>query len=140
MTTVMAFGSFDGLHTGHMYYLHEARKLGKKLIVAIARDDGYWKPKPRYGFPEKERQKLVQSTHIADKVILGSKTDPLQRIKDQKPDIIALTQYHHVDRHLFQHMLKDMGLKTKVRMIRPYKPQVFKNVYKVPPNEKRAYV
>ncbi len=35
---VMAFGSFDFLHPGHVHYLTRASKLGSYLIVVVARE------------------------------------------------------------------------------------------------------
>ena len=39
MVTVMASGTFDLLHMGHIYYLKESKKLGDKLIVVVACDE-----------------------------------------------------------------------------------------------------
>ena len=36
--TVLVFGTFDGLHMGHEFFLNEAGKLGDELVVAVARD------------------------------------------------------------------------------------------------------
>ena len=36
--SVMAFGTFDLLHPGHLSYLNKSKKLGSKLIVVVARD------------------------------------------------------------------------------------------------------
>ena len=38
MVKVMATGTFDLLHMGHIYYLKEAKKLGDILSVVVARD------------------------------------------------------------------------------------------------------
>jgi cytidyltransferase-like protein len=38
ITTVMVFGTFDGIHDGHRYFLNEAKKFGDKLVVAVAKD------------------------------------------------------------------------------------------------------
>ena len=39
MKKVMCFGTFDGVHKGHEYYLHEARKLGDYIVVVVALED-----------------------------------------------------------------------------------------------------
>jgi cytidyltransferase-like protein len=36
---VMAFGTFDIFHPGHVYYLTEAERLGDSFIIVIARDE-----------------------------------------------------------------------------------------------------
>ncbi|MFV9676879.1 MAG: adenylyltransferase/cytidyltransferase family protein, partial [Methanosarcinales archaeon] len=38
MVRVLATGTFDILHPGHLLYLTEARKLGDELFVIIATD------------------------------------------------------------------------------------------------------
>ncbi|MEE9489142.1 MAG: adenylyltransferase/cytidyltransferase family protein, partial [Thermoplasmata archaeon] len=45
MVRVMASGVFDLLHTGHLHYLEEAKKLGDELIVVVARDSTVRKEK-----------------------------------------------------------------------------------------------
>ncbi|MBI4439843.1 adenylyltransferase/cytidyltransferase family protein [Candidatus Woesearchaeota archaeon] len=121
---VMAFGAFDGVHYGHIYYLRQAKKFGY-LIVAIARDESQWRFKRMYNLPESERKKLVESLGIADRVILGSTKDALERVMEVKPDIIALTDYHPVDKRLLQAELREKGEMTKVVNIPIYKKSVY---------------
>ena len=121
---VMAFGAFDGVHYGHIYYLRQAKKFGY-LIVAIARDESQWKFKKMYHLPESERKKLVESLGIADRVILGSTKDALERVMEVKPDVIALTDYHPVDKRLLQMELREKGIITKVVDIPVYKKSIY---------------
>ena len=37
--TVLVTGGFDPIHSGHISYLREASKLGKRLIVGLNSDD-----------------------------------------------------------------------------------------------------
>lgn len=111
---VMAFGAFDGIHEGHRYYLGEAKKLGDKLVVAIARDETIWKFSRKYKFNEEERKKLVEETEIPDKVILGSKDTSLEMVLKVKPDIIAITEHTPVNMAVLQAELSEKGLRTKV--------------------------
>ena len=39
MKLVMCAGTFDIVHPGHLYFFSEAKKLGDKLIVVVARDE-----------------------------------------------------------------------------------------------------
>ena len=44
---VVATGTFDLLHPGHLYYLEESKKLGDELWVIVARDANVrHKPRP----------------------------------------------------------------------------------------------
>lgn len=128
---VMAFGAFDGIHTGHIYYLEEAKKLGNDLIVAIARDKAVWKFPKKYELPENERKKLIEKLNIADKVILGSTTYALEKVVDENPDIIAITPYHPVDESVLQEDLKKEGLKTKVIVIKKYNPEIYDKHFEI---------
>ncbi len=128
---VMAFGAFDGIHSGHLYYLNKAKKLGNYFVVAIARDKTLWKFLRRYKLNEKERKLLVESIGIADKVVLGSKTNALERVKELKPDIIVITPYNPVNPQLLQMDLKRIGLKTKVVSLKKYLPKTYDLIFKI---------
>ena len=76
MTTVMAFGSFDVLHPGHIYYLKESKRLGDKLVVVVAKDSTIKKIKgqePKY--TEKQRLEHVRDLPMVDKAVLGYEAD-----------------------------------------------------------------
>jgi len=90
---VMAFGCFDLLHEGHLFYLKKAKSLGKKLIVVIARDKTITKLKKRKPlYNEISRKKLVEALKFVDKAVLGSDffKSKMNVIKKFKPNIIAL--------------------------------------------------
>ncbi len=127
--TVMVFGAFDGVHSGHLYYLKEAKKLGNHLIVAIARDHSPWHYKVGFKLPEAERMKTVEMLDIANEVILGSETDPLEKIKKIKPDIVALTPYHPVTKKELEAIFKDNGITAKVITIPLYNKSLYDVVY-----------
>ena len=61
MTRVMASGVFDILHTGHVHYLSEAKKLGDELVVVVATDATVKRRKHMPIIPEKMRLELVSS-------------------------------------------------------------------------------
>ncbi len=95
MKTVMAFGTFDVLHPGHIRYLEKAKSLGDRLVVVIARDDSIRMFKKREPiFDETARLKIVGSLKIVDKAILGNKlrsgSDIYNIFKKCRPDVIAL--------------------------------------------------
>lgn len=122
---VMAFGAFDGIHTGHIHYLKAAKKLGGKLIVAIARDKAPWKFTPHYHLPESERKKLIEELGIADEVVLGGLKNAFEKIQKIKPDVIAISNYTPVDKTILQHELKQRKLNTKVVLISAYKKGIY---------------
>ncbi len=89
---VLAFGTFDLIHPGHIFYLSEAKKLGNKLIVVVARDKSVEKIKGKKpAISEKTRLKLVQSLKPVDKAILGQNDvkNFFEIVKKINPQIIA---------------------------------------------------
>lgn len=128
MTKVIIFGSFDLIHKGHIYFFKEAKRLGKELIVIIARDKTIEKVKnkpPLYN--EKQRLKHVQDIGIPDKVLLGNKENPYKIIKDIKPDIIALGYDQDSFTSRLKQELKKLNLNPKVIRIKSYKPEIYKS-------------
>ena len=92
-TKIMVFGTFDGLHQGHLNLFKQARDLGENsyLVVSIARDKNVFRIKKRKTiYKEKERCALVKKSKLADKVILAGLDNYFSHIKKEKPDIIAL--------------------------------------------------
>ena len=126
---VMAFGAFDGIHTGHLHYLKEAKKLGNYLVVLIGRDKAEWKFPRAYDLPENERKKLVEMIGIADEVILGSTNNALEKILRVKPDVIAITPYHIISGNALQRELLEKGIHAKVKTIGVYKHSLYRLWY-----------
>jgi len=86
---VVATGTFDILHPGHIYYLGESRKLGDELFVIVARDVNV-KHKPHPIIPEEQRRLMVASLRTVDHAILGDKTDMFLPIEEIRPDVITI--------------------------------------------------
>lgn len=94
---VLASGSFDLIHLGHVKYLAQAKKLGDILIVGVDSDT---KIKQRKGedrpmVPEQERLELLAHQRPVDLIYLKSDTDPKWAlIKAASPDTLVLTADH----------------------------------------------
>ncbi|MGQ9506858.1 MAG: adenylyltransferase/cytidyltransferase family protein [Candidatus Bathycorpusculaceae bacterium] len=92
---VLASGTFDLLHLGHVRYLEEAKKAGgpnAKLVVIVARDSTV---KKRRGtkpiMSENQRRALVGSLKVVDEAILGYEEFDIEKVIEKiHPDIIAL--------------------------------------------------
>jgi FAD synthetase len=92
---VVASGTFDLLHLGHVRFLEEAKKAGGKdaeLIVIVARDSTV---KARKGktpvMPEDQRRALVESLRVVDEAILGFEDFSIEEVIEKiKPDVIAV--------------------------------------------------
>src|SRR6201997_5791512 len=70
----LANGNFDLLHVGHVRYLHGAKALGGKLVVAINSDDSVraLKGEGRPVMPEQERAEIVAALGGVDGVVVFS--------------------------------------------------------------------
>ncbi len=113
MTRVLATGTFDLLHPGHVYFLTQARALGDELFVIVARDSNVThKPKPIV--PEEQRLEMVNALGMVDKAFLGSETDMFEPLKLIKPDIITLGYDQVFDIDFLQKELANRGLPAKV--------------------------
>jgi len=90
MVKIMATGTFDLLHLGHIYYLKEAKKLGDKLAVVVATDSTVRRLKHEPVNSEEIRLGLIKELKIVDEAYLGHEDDMYEIVKEIKPDIIAL--------------------------------------------------
>jgi len=69
MKVVLVTGGFDPLHSGHLAYFEEAKKLGDKLIVGVNSDDWLTRKKGRPFMCFEERTSIIREMEIVDKVI-----------------------------------------------------------------------
>jgi len=116
LTRVLATGTFDLLHPGHVYFLTQAKALGDELIVIVARDSNIiHKPKPI--IPEEQRLEMVNSLKMVDQALLGSEKDIFEPLKQIKPDIIALGYDQRFDSKRLEEELSKRGLPAQVTRI-----------------------
>lgn len=126
----MVFGTFDGLHKGHLHFFKQAKKLLKNsfLIVSIARDKNVKSIKGRLPYlSERKRLALVKKNKLPDKVVLSGRVNHLPHILRERPEVIALG---YDQRHYVKNLKKDLkikGLSVKIVRLKPYKKSVFKN-------------
>jgi FAD synthetase len=113
MTRVVATGTFDILHPGHVLYLCRARQLGDELWVIVSRESTI-KHKSKPLIPEQQRLHMVQSLKCVDHAILGSETDMFEPIVRIRPDIIVLGFNQHWDEDELKRKLADRGIHAQV--------------------------
>ncbi|MFQ5909760.1 MAG: adenylyltransferase/cytidyltransferase family protein [Thermoplasmata archaeon] len=114
MVRVMASGVFDLLHTGHLHYLMEAKKLGDELVVVVARDSTVRREKHEPITPESVRRELVDALKPVDKAVLGGEGDMFEIVEELKPDLIALGYDQEHDEEAIRAELKKRGLDVDV--------------------------
>ncbi len=89
-TVVLVTGGFDPLHSGHIAYFKEAKKLGNKLVVGVNSDAWLTRKKGRPFMPWEERSIIIESLECVDHVIDfndddGSATDAINKTRKLFP-------------------------------------------------------
>ncbi len=87
----LANGGFDLLHVGHVRYLHAAKQLGGRLIVAVNSDESMrsLKGQGRPMIPAEERAEIIAALADVDAVVIFSEPDVRRLIHEIRPDIHA---------------------------------------------------
>lgn len=87
----LANGCFDLLHVGHVRYLHGAKELGGRLVVAINSDDSVraLKGEGRPLMPAEERAEILAALADVDAVVIFPERDVRALIREIHPDIQA---------------------------------------------------
>ena len=68
-TIVIVTGGFDPLHSGHIVYFQDAKKLGDKLIVGINSDEWLVNKKGRPFMSLSERTEIIKNLAVVDEVV-----------------------------------------------------------------------
>jgi FAD synthetase len=119
MRRVIATGTFDILHPGHVYYLEESRRLGDELYVIVARDVNV-KHKPAPVLPEDQRLCMVRALKPVDHARLGDLEDMFRPIEEIAPDVITLGFNQHFSEEALTTALKERSIDAEVRRVGAY--------------------
>jgi FAD synthetase len=128
MKRVLVFGTFDGLHPGHVNFFGQAKKLGDQLIAVVARDATVNVVKGH--FPKRSellRLKAVKQCKLVDEAVLGNLGDPYEIIKKIRPDIIALGYDQTSFITALPEYIKKENLNVEIVRLKPYKPENYKS-------------
>ncbi|MCP4832619.1 MAG: adenylyltransferase/cytidyltransferase family protein [Gammaproteobacteria bacterium] len=69
---VVVSGGFDPLHSGHIAYLQQAKKLGDMLIVSVNSDDWLIRKKAKFFMPQSERTEIIKNLKCVDDIFCNS--------------------------------------------------------------------
>jgi D-beta-D-heptose 7-phosphate kinase/D-beta-D-heptose 1-phosphate adenosyltransferase len=88
---VLVTGGFDPIHSGHVAYIKEARKLGDILIVGANSDQWLRRKKKQEFMPWHERAAILEALSDVDRVINfddsdGSAIDAIRKVKQIYPN------------------------------------------------------
>ncbi|WP_435360373.1 adenylyltransferase/cytidyltransferase family protein [Haloarchaeobius sp. DFWS5] len=113
-TTVIAQGTFDILHPGHVHYLAEAAAMGDELHVIIARRENVTH-KERPILPDRQRRDMVDALEMVTEAHLGHTEDIFVPIERLQPDYIVLGHDQHHDEAAIADALASRGIECEVR-------------------------
>ncbi len=89
---VLVFGTFDGLHPGHVFFLRGAKIKGDELIVGVAKDAHVQELKGRRpALIETKRMQALEKQAVVDEVYLcDAELGSFEIISNVTPDLIVL--------------------------------------------------
>ena len=121
MRIVYSYYVLDLIHTGHLYYMKQAKAIAGKdglSIVGILTDKATMENKKKPLLPLSERIELAQAVKYNDVVIAQDTYSPIENIKRLIPDIV-LESSSHSDKEIQNTTNCVEGIRGKVIII-PY--------------------
>lgn len=125
MPRAMAFGTFDGFHPGHAFYLDEAAKHGA-LTVVVGLDATVTKVKGRPPLRNQE-ERLAAVRAAGYDARLGHPSDRYASIREIRPDVLCLGYDQPVDVARLEEACSAMGLSATIVRIGSYRPDAYKS-------------
>jgi FAD synthetase len=127
MKKVLVFGTFDGLHEGHMKFLEQARRHGDYTIGVVARDSNVEMTKgskPLNG----EKKRLRELRKHVDAAVLGERKVTYGLIKRLKPDVICIGYDQRPTMAEARKILKKIDMDDiELKKMKPYRPRIYKS-------------
>jgi len=122
MTRVVAQGTFDLIHPGHVHYLSDAAAMGDELHVIVARRENVTHKAPPI-LPNRQRRDVVAALAMVDEAHVGHENDIFAPIEAIDPDVIALGYDQHHDVEAIESELERRGIDCEVRRASGREPQ-----------------
>lgn len=119
---VVAQGTFDVLHPGHVHYLRDAAAMGDHLAVIIARRANVTHKQPPV-LSDRQRREMVAALDPVEEAVLGHPEDIFVPIEELEPDVIALGHDQHHDEASIENALAERGIDCTVRRASPRERQ-----------------
>ena len=97
MRVVFSYYVLDLIHSGHLYYMKQAKSIAGAdglSIVSILTDEATMEKKKRPLLPLSERMELAQSVEYNDVVIAQETYSPIENIRRINPDVVLESTSH----------------------------------------------
>lgn len=114
---VLVGGTFDIIHSGHIYYLREAAKRGIVYAV-IATDENVKRMKGKQPIlNQDQRLEIVSSIKYVYKAIMGDEKDFIKPIEWVRPDLVLLGPDQPIDEEYLVNEAGKRGIKVEVERL-----------------------
>lgn len=130
MKKVLVFGTFDGLHPGHDYFLRAARALGDRLVVVVARDATveFWKKRKPHLNEAQRHAELLRHASVSETVLGDEEMGTYEALKHHLPTCIVLGyDQHSLKVDLEARMEKGEVPIAELVVIEAYEPHLYKS-------------
>ena len=124
MKKIVAFGTFDGLHEGHLAFLKQARRCGDHLTVVVARDHIVDQLKGRSPKIESGRRCELLRRQADVDVVVGSdlQLGTWQILEKVEPDVIAVGYDQMLLKKSLESYMPKVGRSPEIRVIGFHEP------------------
>ena len=120
-TRVVAQGTFDLLHPGHVGYLERAAATGDELHVIVARSASVTH-EPVPVLPGEQRRDAVAALEAVDRARLGHPEDFSIPIREIDPDVLVLGHDQHHDESEIERALAEWEIDCRVERVDGVEP------------------
>lgn len=115
---IVAQGTFDLIHPGHVHYLSEAASMGEELHVIVARRENVTHKEPPV-LPDRQRRDVLDALEVVTEAHLGHTEDIFVPIERIDPDVIVLGHDQHHDDDAIREALAARGIDCEVTRATP---------------------
>ncbi|ERG99402.1 MAG: cytidyltransferase-related domain protein [Haloquadratum sp. J07HQX50] len=111
---VVAQGTFDLLHPGHIHYLRESARLGQELHVIVARTANITH-KQQPVLSSRQRRAVVDALEMVTEAHLGHQDDIFIPIEEIDPSVIVLGHDQDHNETAIKQALADRGIDVEIK-------------------------